>query len=85
MSAEQRAASVYASAELIKIVHGTVSGMRRAQTDRVARSPLRLVPGAARIVSLVDRSATITEMSVVAGVSAVAGVVAPIVRWATTD
>ena len=33
MTAEQRSAAVFAGAELVKIVHSTVAGMRKAQAN----------------------------------------------------
>lgn len=83
MTAEQRSAAVFAGAELVKIVHGTVAGMRKAQSDRISSSPLRLVPGASQVTDVVDQSMTIAEQSVAATVAAVAEIVAPIVRWGT--
>ena len=85
MTAEQRSAAVHAGAGLVNIVHETVSGMRKAQTDRLRRSPLRFIPGAVSVIDLVDRGSTWGEASFTSTVSVTANVLSPVLRLMTPE
>ena len=83
MTAEQRVATVYAGTSVFDIVHEVVTGMRKAQSQRLRRSPLKYVPGAVGIVDLVDQSSTMVDESISRVVSVTAEVLSPIMRLMT--
>ena len=83
MTAEQRVATVYAGTSVFNMVHEVVTGMRKAQSQRLRRSPLKYVPGAVGIVDLVDQSSTMVDESISRVVSLTAEVLSPIMRLMT--
>ena len=83
MTAEQRVATVYAGTSVFNMVHEVVTGMRKAQSQRLRRSPLKYVPGAVGIVDLVDQSSTMVDESISRVVSVTAEVLSPIMRLMT--
>ncbi len=83
MTAEQRVATVYAGTSVFNMVHEVVTGMRKAQSQRLRRSPLKYVPGAVGIVDLVDQSSAMVDESISRVVSVTADVLSPVMRLMT--